>query len=87
MMSLQLYETFYGFKIQRPVQCVLRIQGPPAFQINTMSYLNLCAYLVSKGFLQPWPQLLIKKVDSAFRYPVDNEIGFPYQLDSDLSGG
>ena len=34
MMSVQLGETFSGFKIQRPVQWVLRTQNPLLFKYN-----------------------------------------------------
>ena len=34
MMSVQLGETFSGFKIQRPVQWVLRTQHPLLFKYN-----------------------------------------------------
>ena len=35
-MSLQLGETFSGFKIQRPVQWVLRTQNPLLFKHNEL---------------------------------------------------
>ena len=34
MMSVQLGETFSGFKIQRPVQWVLRTQNPLLFKYS-----------------------------------------------------
>ena len=47
MMSMQLGETFSGFKIQRPVQGVLLTQSPLLFKYND--------YELPKIFVPPSP--------------------------------
>ena len=50
MMSMQLGETFSGFKIQRPVQGVLLTQSPLLFKYND--------YELPKIFVPPPPPAL-----------------------------
>ena len=53
MMSLQLGETFSGFKIHRLVQWVLHTPNPLLFKCNELP--KFCfAPLVSQDLLQPW---------------------------------
>ena len=53
MMSLQLGETFSGFKIQRPVQWVMRTPNPLLSKYNELPKI-LTPPLVSKQLPQPW---------------------------------
>ena len=59
MMSMQLGETFSGFKIQRPVQGVLLTQSPLLFKCNDYELPKifvpppaLASLQVSKGLLR-----------------------------------
>ena len=53
-MSLQLGETFSGFKIQRPVKCILQTQNHLLFKYNELPKIFVSPRIVSKGLLWPW---------------------------------
>ena len=47
-------ETFSGFKIQRPVKCILQTQNHLLFKYNELPKIFVSPRIVSKGLLWPW---------------------------------
>ena len=60
MMSLQLGETFSGFKIQRPIQWVLCTQNSLLFKYNELP--KIFVPLVSEGLLRPQAKLVLTTI-------------------------